>query len=99
MQSKYELTDACILYADPQLITDVITLLRTTATQTFFCITFWWVSGFDFRISTNKGSVSTPEKSGNFLEDQERSEKFDIFWKESGKSKGRKFLSMQIFNF
>ena len=33
MQSKYELTDICILYTDPQLITDVITLLRTTATK------------------------------------------------------------------
>ena len=35
MQSKYELTDEltdiCILSTDPQLITDVITLLCTTA--------------------------------------------------------------------
>ena len=34
-------------------------------------------------------------KSGNLLEDQEKSGKFNIF----GKSQGRKFLSMQIFNF
>ena len=33
------------------------------------------------------------------LEDQEKSGKFDIFRKKSGKSKGRKFVSMQIFNF
>ena len=31
MQSKYELTDICILYTDPQLITDMITLVRITA--------------------------------------------------------------------
>ena len=36
---------------------------------------------------------------GKLLEDQEKSGKLDIFWKKSGKSKGRKFLSMQIFNF
>ena len=33
MHSKYELTDICILFTDPQMITDVITLLRTTAAQ------------------------------------------------------------------
>ena len=33
------------------------------------------------------------------LEDQEKSGKFDIFWKKSGKSRRTKFLSMQIFNF
>ena len=36
MQSKYELTDICILYTDPQLITDMITLLCTTGTQKCF---------------------------------------------------------------
>ena len=35
----------------------------------------------------------------NLLEDKEKSGKFDVFWKKSGKSKGRKFLYMQIFNF
>ena len=64
-----------------------------------FCITPWWVFVFDLGISTNKGRVSTPGKSGNLLEDQEKSGKFDIFLKKSGKSKGRKFLSIQIFNF
>ena len=38
-------------------------------------------------------------KSKNLLEDQEKSGKFKIFWKKSGKSQGRIFLSMQIFNF
>ena len=51
-----------------------------------FCIIPWWVFVFDLGISTNKGRVSTPGKWGNLLEDQEK----------SGKSKGRKFLSMQI---
>ena len=37
--------------------------------------------------------------SQNLLEDQEKSGKFDVFWEKSEKSKGRKFLSMQIFNF
>ena len=36
MQSKYELIDICILYTDPQLITDIITLLCTTGTQKSF---------------------------------------------------------------
>ena len=53
---------------------------------------------FDLEISTNKDRVSTPGKSGNLLEDQEKSGKFDIFWEKSAKSKGRKFLSMQFFN-
>ena len=69
------------------------------APKNVFCITPWWVFLFDLGISTNKGRVSTPGKSGNLLQDQEKSGKFDIFWKKSGKSKGRKFLSMQIFNF
>ena len=34
--AKYELTDICILYTDPQLITVVITLLRTTTAKKFF---------------------------------------------------------------
>ena len=37
--------------------------------------------------------------SRNLLEDQEKSGKFDVFWEKSEKSKGRKFLSMQVFNF
>ena len=44
-----------------------------------FCITLWLVFIFDFGISTNKGRVSTPGKSGNLLEDQQKSGKFDIF--------------------
>ena len=63
----------------------------------YFCITLWWIFIFDFGISTNTGRVSTPGRSGNLLQDQEKSGKFDIFWKKSGKSKGRKFVSMQIF--
>ena len=63
-----------------------------------FCITPWWVFIFDFGVSTNKGRVSTPGRLGNLLEDQEESWKFDIFWKKSGESKGRKSLSMQIFS-
>ena len=35
-QSKYELTDICILYTDPELMTDVITLIRTTNAQKKF---------------------------------------------------------------
>ena len=62
-----------------------------------FCINPWWVFIFDFGISTNKGRVSTPVRSGNLLDDQQESGKFDIFWKKSGESKRRKFLSMQIF--
>ena len=34
--AKYELTDICILYTDPQLITVVITLLRTTTAKNNF---------------------------------------------------------------
>ena len=34
--AKYELTDICILYTDPQLITVVITLLRTTTAKKTF---------------------------------------------------------------
>ena len=63
-----------------------------------FCITPWWVFAFDLGISTNMGRGSTPKKSGNLLEDQEKSGKFDIFFKKSVKSKGRKYLCMQIFN-
>ena len=36
MESKYELTDICILYTDPQQITDVIKLPRTTTIQKKF---------------------------------------------------------------
>ena len=43
-----------------------------------FSITTWWVFVFYLGISTTKGSVSTRSgKSGNLLEDQEKSEKFD----------------------
>ena len=38
-------------------------------------------------------------KSGNLLDGQGKSGKLEIFWKKSGKSQGRKFLSMQFFNF
>ena len=62
-----------------------------------FCIAPWWVFVCDFGISTNKGRVSTPEKSRNFLEDQES--KFEIIRKKLGESNGKKILSMQIFNF
>ena len=89
----------CILYTDPQLITDVITLLRTTAAPKNFCITPWWVFVFDLGISTSKDRVSTPGKSGNLLEDQEKSGKFDIFWKKSGKSKGKKFYPCVFLTF
>ena len=55
-----------------------------------YCIIPWWVFVFDLGISTNKDRVSTQSrKSGNLLDDREK----------SGKSQGRKFLSMQIFNF
>ena len=66
--------------------------------KNFFCIIPWWVFIFDFGISTNKGRLSTPGRLGNLLDDQEESWKFDIFWKKSGESKGRKSLSMQIFS-
>ena len=36
MQSKYELSDICILHTDPQLDTVMITLLSTTAAQKYF---------------------------------------------------------------
>ena len=49
-------------------------------------------------MKTKSKKVSTPGKSRNLLEDQEKSWKFDIFQKKSGESKARKFLSMQIFN-
>ena len=67
--------------------------------KNIFCITPWWVFVFDLGISTKKGKISTSGKSGNLLEDQEKSGKFDVFWKKSGKSKWRRLLSMQIFNF
>ena len=77
----------------------VITILRTTATQKIFL----YYSLVDLRLWPsnfhNKGRVSAPGKSGNYLEDQKKSGKFGNFWKKSGKSKKRKFLSMQIFNF
>ena len=63
-----------------------------------FCITPWWFFVFDLGISTNKGNICTSGKSGNLLEDQTGSGKFDVFWKKSGKSKCRRLLSMQIFN-
>ena len=50
------------------------------------CINPWSVFVFYLGISTNKGRVSTPGKSGNLLGDQEKSGKFDIFWKKSEKS-------------
>ena len=53
-------------------------------------------------ISINKGRFpfhhGSHGKSGNWLEDQGKSGKLEIFWKKSGKSQRRKFLSMQIFN-
>ena len=38
MKSRYELTDICKLYTDLQLITNVITLLRTAGAKKTFCI-------------------------------------------------------------
>ena len=99
MQSKYELTDICILYTDPQLITDVIILLRITTAQKKVCITPWWAFVFDLGISTNKGRVSTPGKWENLLEDQGKSKKFDIFSKKSGKSKEKKFYPCKFLTF
>ena len=56
---------------------------------------------FDLGISINKGKVSTLSRdSRNLLEDHEgKSEKLEIFGIMSGKSLGRKILSMQFFNF
>ena len=64
-----------------------------------FCITPWWLFVFDLGISTSKDRVSTPGKSGNLLEDQEKSGKFDIFWKKLGKSKGKKFYPCVFLTF
>ena len=46
MQSKHELTNVCILYRSPAafyecLVTVVIALLHTIATQQIFCISPW----------------------------------------------------------
>ena len=54
--------------------------------KNIFCITPWWVFIFGLGTSTNKRRVSTRSgKSGNLLENQEKSGKFDLFWKKSGK--------------
>ena len=44
-------------------------------------------------------SQGSQGKSENLLEDQRKSGKLEIFWKKSGRSQVRKFLSMQFFNF
>ena len=64
-----------------------------------FRITPWWVFVLDLGISTNKGWVSTPGKSGKLLEDQVKSGKSDIFSKKSGKSKGKKFYPCKLLTF
>ena len=64
-----------------------------------FCLPSWWVFVFDLGISTNKDRVSTQGKSENLLEDQERSGKFDILWKKSVKSKGRKVFACKVLLF
>ena len=98
--TKYELTDICILYTDPQLITVVITLLWTTTAQKKFLYYLPMGLSFDLGTSTNKGRVSTRlEKSGNFLEDQEKSGKFDIFWKKSGKVREENFYPCKFLTF
>ena len=77
----------------------VITLLRTTTVQNNFMYyplmgLHFWPCNFHQQVQD-----STSGKSGNLLQDQEKSGKFDVFWKKSGKSKWRRLLSMQIFNF
>ena len=98
-QSMNSLIYVYTLYTDPQLITDMIALLCTTGTQKSFLyypligLRFW---PWNFH-QKRQGFHSREERE--LLEDQEKSGKFDIFWKKSGKSKERKFLSKQIFNF
>ena len=89
-----------ILYTDPKLIRETWShFFVLPPPKNIFCITPWWDFIFDLGFSTNKGRVSTPGKSKNLLENQEKSGQFDIFLEKSGKSKGRKFLPMQIFDF
>ena len=77
----------------------VITLLRTTTVQNNFMYyplmgLHFWPCNFHQQVQD-----STSGKSGNLLQDQEKSGKFDAFWKKSGKCKWRRLLSMQMFNF
>ena len=97
-QNMNSLIYVYILYTDPQLITDMITLLRTTGTQKSFLyyplmgLRFW---PWNFH-QQRQGFHSREERE--LLEDQEKSEIW-YFLEKSGKSKERKFLSKQIFNF
>ena len=52
----------------------------------------WKVTGFPLE----QGSQG---KSRNMVEGQGKSMNLEIFWKKSGKSQRRKFVSVQFFNF
>ena len=81
---------------DHQLITDVITLLRTTANQKKNSVLPSDGSLF-LNLEFPPTRASFPiQRSQNLLEDQEKSGKFDIFCKKSWKNNGTKFLSMQL---
>ena len=93
---KYELTNICILYTDPQLIT----LLRSTAAQKKFLyypvigLRFWTLNFHQ----QGQGFHSVREVR-EFARGSEKVREIWNFFEKVGKSQRRKFLSMQIFNF
>ena len=80
--SQYELTNICILYTDPQLIT----LLRSTAAQKKFLyypvigLRFWTLNFHQ----QGQGFHSVREVR-EFARGSEKVRKFEIFWRKSGK--------------
>ena len=93
-----ELTDLCILYTDPQLMTKVITLFRTTAAQKKFL--YYPLMGLHFWLWNfhQQGQGFHSMEAREFVRGSVKVREICFFfWKKSGKSKGRKFLSVQIF--
>ena len=94
--SQYELTNICILYTDPQLIT----LLRSTAAQKKFLyypvigLRFWTLNFHQ----QGQGFHSVREVR-EFARGSEKVREIWNFLEKVRKSQRRKFLSMQIFNF
>ena len=73
MQSKYEITNIYIYSIQiPSWSQTWSHFFVLPAPKKVFCINPWWVFVFDLGISTDKGRVSSPGKSGDLLEDEEK---------------------------
>ena len=98
--AKYELTDICILYTDPQLITVVITLLRTTtAKKNFLYYPLMGLHFWPWSFHQEGQGFHLVREVREFVRGSGKVREIWNFLEKVWESQGRKFLSMQSSNF